>query len=147
MRVDKQRRPYLTGLTTLALAALVVACSVVTAPPPPGSREWRMTVENQSHAPARLFVAEDLQQMGAMVGTAVPNTVPAGATQEVVFTVPPGDGWAIFVNPGPMLGPLILAGDVPPDVAGDLPISIGIGPDGSPYSSTERGLGPGWFGE
>ena len=84
--------------------------------------------------------------IGEQVGTAVPDTVPPGASQEVVFTVPPGEGWAIFVNPGPQLGPLILARDVPADFVGTLPLVIGVGPDGAPYTSTQADLGPGWFG-
>lgn len=111
----------------------------------PGARQWIITVENMSRKPANLFVAEDLGQMGQSVGIADPSMVPAGATQDVVFSVPPGQGWAIFVNPGPKMGPLILAQDVPPEAAGSLPIRIGIGPDGSPYSSMQRQL-PGWFG-
>ena len=48
------------------------------------------------------------------------HTVAPGETVDVTFTVPPGEGWAIFVNPGPQLGPLILAIDVPPDASGRL---------------------------
>lgn len=147
MTFGTHRRPSAAALATLVLAGLLAACGVLNLPPPAGSREWIITVDNQSGAPARLFVAEDEQPMGATVGTVVPNTVPAGATQEVVVTVPPGDGWAIFVNPGPMLGPLLLAGDVPPNFSGDLPIGIGIGPDGSPFASMEGDLGAGWFGQ
>jgi hypothetical protein len=132
-----------------ALLCSLVACGLIPNPvadplPEPGARRWIITVENMSAQPARLFVAEDESPMGRSVGTADPSTVPAGATQDVVFTVPPGQGWAIFVNPGPSLGPLILAQDVPPGVSGELPLTIGIGPDGSPYSSVPDL--PGWFG-
>lgn len=132
----------------MVLACSLAACSAVGFPPPApaGSREWRINVENMSGAPARLLVAEDTMPVGKLVGTAVPDAVPAGVSQEVVFTVPPGDTWAIFVNPGPQLGPLILARDVPADVAGELRITIGIGPDGQPSVSTPGDLGPGWFG-
>lgn len=84
--------------------------------------------------------------VGELVGTAVPNTVARGVSQEVVFTVPPGDTWAIFVNPSATRGPLILARDVPADFTGTLPLVIGIGPDGETYTSTQADLGPGWFG-
>jgi hypothetical protein len=84
--------------------------------------------------------------MGRSVGTAVPSTVPAGATQDVVFTVPPGQGWAIFVNPSPGRGPLILAQDVPPNFGGEFPGTIIIGANGDSSFSTEGNLGPGWFG-
>ena len=138
----------LTG--TLAIVCSLAACGVMPNPvadplPEPGARRWIITVENMSAQPAALFVAEDVSPMGRSVGTVVPNSVPAGATQDVVFTVPPGQGWAIFVNPGPNLGPLILAQDVPPGVSGVLPLTIGIGPDGSPYASIPGEL-PGWFG-
>ena len=55
----------------------------------------------------------------------------------------PGEGWAIFVNPGPQLGPLILAIDVPPDASGRLPLSIEVGPEGPSVSVPNE---PGWFG-
>lgn len=133
----------------VALLCSLAACELIPNPvadplPEPGARRWIITVENSSAQPAALFVAEHLAQMGRSVGTVVPNTVPAGTTQEVVFTVPPGQGWAIFVNPGPNMGPLILAQDVPLGVSGKLPITIGVGPDGSPFS-TIPDL-PGWFG-
>ena len=135
---------------SFAIVCAVAACGVTPNPvadplPEPGARRWIITVENLSAQPAALFVAEDESPMGRSVGTVVPNSVPAGATQDVVFTVPPGLGWAIFVNPGPNLGPLIIAQDVPPGVSGKLPITIGIGPDGSPFSSMPGQL-PGWFG-
>jgi hypothetical protein len=139
-----RRRASVLAATALVFASCLAACGVINVPPA-GSREWRITVENLSNAPANLFVAEDLQSMGPLVGTAVPSTVAPGVTQEVVFTVPPGDGWAIFVNPSPERGPLILAADVPPDVAGPLPVSIGIGADGS-SSAMMKGESPGWFG-
>ncbi len=123
-----------------------MACGVVNVAPP-GTREWRITVENLDAAPARLMVAEDESPIGELVGTAEPATVPPGATQEVVFTVPPGDGWAIFVNPSPLNGPLILASDVPADVTGALPLGIGIGADGLVFLRYDGNLGPGWMGE
>ena len=143
----------MAGFRRLAGAAAMLcslaACGVVPNPiadplPEPGARRWIITVENSSAQPAALFVARDESPMGAAVGTAVPNTVLAGATRDVVFTVPPGQGWAIFVNPGPNLGPLILAQDVPLGASGDLPLTIGIGPDGSPSVSVPNQ--PGWFG-
>jgi hypothetical protein len=115
-------------------------------PVPAGSRQWIIAVQNTSAQPAALFVAEDLATMGRSVGTAVPSTVPAGATQDVVLTVPPGQRWAIFVNPGPTRGPLIVAHDVPPNFVGRLPGTIHIAANGDPAFSTERNLGPGWFG-
>jgi hypothetical protein len=109
-----------------------------------GSREWIITVQNSSNGPAQLQVAEDGPTMGRLVGTANPSTVAAGATQEVVFTVPPGEGWAIFVNPGPNRGPLMLSRDIPAEVSGKLPVTIGIGENGEPYAQAPDE--PGWFG-
>ncbi|MEZ0240572.1 MAG: hypothetical protein ACAH65_07220, partial [Chloroflexota bacterium] len=78
------------------------------------------------------------------VGSAIPDVVPPGATQDVVFTVPPGGGWAIFVNPGPELGPLITSSDVPGGASGRLPVKIGVDANGWPYAQTPGA--PGWFG-
>ena len=128
----------------VTLVVLVVAACGCTTLPPDGSREWVVTVTNDSAAPATLFVAEDLATMGPSVGTAVPSSVPAGVTQVVVFTVPAGAGWAIFVNPGPDVGPLILAGDVPPGRSGVLPIRIRVERDRS--SNVAAPGDPGWFG-
>ena len=59
-------------------------------------------------------MAEDGQfGAGLVVGTTTPSVVLPGATVEVIFGVPPGTGWAIFVNPGPNMGPLILPNDLP----------------------------------
>ena len=90
----RHRHPALAA-TAMVIAWLLTACGVVNVAPP-GSREWRITVENLDAAPARLMVAKDESPIGELVGTAEPATVPAGATQEVVFTVPPGAGWAIL---------------------------------------------------
>ena len=79
-----------------------------------------------------------------LVGAAIPNPIPPGVTQVVVFTVPPGQGWAIFVNPGPERGALVGARDVPAGLSGRLPVTIGIGPDGSPFAQAPSE--PGWFG-
>jgi hypothetical protein len=131
--------------TAFAIIGLLTACSAMLEPAlPAGSREWRISVENMSAAPARLIVAKDEAPIGDVVGTAVPSTVAPGTTELVVFTVPPGQDWAIFVNPSPQLGPLILARDVPPNVAGALPLTIMVQADGSPSVSAPGD--PGWFG-
>jgi hypothetical protein len=74
-------------------------------PVPPNARTWKVTVDNQSSAPATLFVAEpDGHGTLRLVGSATPNVVPAGATVKVTFLFPadsvPNDGW-ICVNPAP----------------------------------------------
>lgn len=114
---------------------------------PPGHRRWVITVENQSAAPARLMVAEDDVRIGDPVGTAQPANVPPGMTIDVTFVVPPGEGWAIFVNPSATRGPLLLPMDVPPDFSGKLPVEFLVRPDGDPQMSHAGDLGPGWFGE
>lgn len=142
---------YGRGLIIATLVLVCAGCGMGLIPGdramPPGSREWVMTVQNDSNAPAVLSVAEDTVPVGDAVGTARPGNVPPNSSQDVVFTVPPGEGWAIFVNPSPERGPLIIAQDVPPEVSGRLPITIFIGPNGEPSAGTEGHLGPGWFGE
>ncbi|HEY6569664.1 MAG TPA: hypothetical protein VIZ22_05210 [Candidatus Limnocylindrales bacterium] len=130
----------------LAIASWVAGCGVVdlATPLPPGSRRWVITVENQSDRPAIVEVAEDAGQEGPIVGTVSPNPIPAGATVDVMFGIPPGRGWAIFVNPGPDRGPLITSSDVPPVAQGKLPVKIVIGSDGSPGAQVPSL--PGWFG-
>lgn len=137
-------------LAYVAAAVMVGGCGtgVIPGDPalPPGSREWIIEVDNQSGQPARLMVAEDTQPVGDLVGTADPPQVPPGTKQDVVFTVPPGQTWAIFVNPSAQRGPLILAMDVPADAQGALPLSIVVGPNGDPSVGVDANAGPGWFG-
>jgi hypothetical protein len=121
-----------------------LACPMTGPEPGPGAREWIVSVENQSTRDAFLFVAMDESPMGELVGTAVPASVAAGATQRVVFTVPDGSGWAIFVNPSPTAGPLITAQDVPMDASGVLPMTIMVQSSGMPVVSAPSA--PGWFG-
>lgn len=128
----------------LAAAWLLAACTVLT-PVPPGGRQWIITVDNDSNAPVKLFVAEDESPMGDTVGTAMPDTVPPGAKVDVVFTVPAGRTWAIFVNPTNERGPLVLAQDVPANVTGKLPLTITVNGQGEPGASLPGDL-PGWFG-
>lgn len=136
----------------LGLVGGLAACSGLVEPAAPaelqmpaGTREWRISVENASAAPVLLFVAEDAQRMGSIVGTATPNTVPPRTTQEVIFRVPPGEGWAIFVNPTPEVGPLILERDVPKGVRGALPFTISVAADGM-IGAVGVPNAPGWFG-
>lgn len=110
---------------------------------PPGSRQLLVSVANASERRALLFVAEDEDTLGELVGTAAPAMVPAGMTSDVVFTVPPGEGWAIFVNPTITTGPMATAHDIPADASGRMPFKIRI-------VEGERmieGPPPGWFGQ
>ncbi len=136
--------PYAAACAILALLSACTAISDLGMPA--GSRQWIIPVENLSAQPVRLFVAEDELQMGESVGTAVPATVAPGSSERVTFTVPPGDGWAIFVNPGPDRGPLILSSDVPPDASGPLPLRISVGPEGHPSVALSVPDPRGWFG-
>jgi hypothetical protein len=137
-------------LIIAALTLVLAACGTGLLPGDParpaGSRDWIITVTNNSNESAVLAVAEDRFPMGDLVGTAQPRGVPPRTSQDVVFTVPPGGGWAIFVNPSPQHGPLILSHDVPPDVSGRLPITIEIGPNGDASAGVPANLGRGWFG-
>lgn len=111
----------------------------------PGSRIWVIPVANESNLPAVLAVAKFEGPMGEAVGRADPATVPPGATIDVTFTVPAGQGWAIFVNPGPNGGALITSSDVPLHRNGRLPLTISVDAQGNP--SVSGGLAePGWFG-
>jgi hypothetical protein len=90
-----------------------------------------------------MVVGDDGMFDGHPTGTVDPSVLPPGITEDVVLGIPPGIGWAIYVNPGPDRGPSITWRDVPPDAAGRMPFSIVV---------TERGDGaadanpPGWFG-
>jgi hypothetical protein len=130
----------------IVIALALTGCGILPVDPlNPGARRWIIPVDNQGNLPAFLAVAEDENPIGDIVGTAVPNTIPPKTTVDVVFTVPPdGLNWAIFVNPGPNRGPLITAHDVPPGVAGRLPLAISVGPTGDPSVSAPGE--PGWFG-
>ena len=110
----------------------------------PGSRTWIIPVANGSGRPAVLAVAKDEAPMGQAVGRAEPASVPPGATIDVTFTVPAGQGWAIFVNPGPKGGALIISSDVPLHRSGRLPLAISIDAQGNP--SVSAPAEPGWFG-
>ena len=134
----------------LAVTVILSGCGMGVLPGDPalpsGAREWIIPVDNQSNQPARLMVAEDTVPVGDLVGTAEPPQVPPGTKQDVVFTVPPGQTWAIFVNASPEMGPLILARDVPADAHGRLPLNIIVGQNGDPSVGVDADAGPGWFG-
>jgi len=110
------------------------------------TRVLSIPVQNMNGEPAQLFVARDTQPMEFLVGTVEPSTVGPERTEDVAFTVPAGEDWAIFVNPGPDRGPLILASDIPPDASGELPIEINVDQFGSPGVQTLGDPQPGWFG-
>jgi hypothetical protein len=110
------------------------------------ARVLTIPVQNTSGEPAQLFVARDTQPLEFLVGTVEPSTVGPGLTNDVAFTVPAGKDWAIFVNPSPDRGPLILATDIPPDASGQLPIDIIVDQFGSPGVQTFGEPQPGWFG-
>jgi hypothetical protein len=103
-------------------------------------------VQNTSGQAAELFVARDTQPMEFLVGTVEPSNVGPGLTENVSFSVPAGENWAIFVNPSQNRGPLIAASDIPPDASGALPIEIIIDQFGSPGVQTFGEPQPGWFG-
>jgi hypothetical protein len=92
---------------TLVVTISLAGCDRVPREPPCG-RGWVIAVENQSHGSVALSVAENGPMgMGAIIGTADPSTVPANSSQDVTFCLSSGDGWAIFVDPGPDTAPLM----------------------------------------
>lgn len=110
----------------------------------PGSRQWIIPVVNDSNRPVLVAVARDESPMGQLVGSAEPGVVPPFSNIDVVFTVPSGFGWAIFVNPGANVGALITSGDVPAGRSGRLPLQIAVDRNGNP--SVSAPAEPGWFG-
>ena len=145
-RVPARTSAILRAVGVLVIAAWVAGCGVVdiATPLPPGSRQLVITVDNRSAKPAMIEVAEDASQKGPIVGIVSPNPIPPGATVDVVFGIPPTRTWAIFVNAGPDIGPLITAADVPQGALGKLPVKIVVNADGSP--GAEIPMLPGWFG-
>ena len=112
-------------------------------PNPPGSRRLVIHVNNMTKAPIDLLVGEDGAPMGKVVGTAQPSTIPAMTGQDVTFTVPAGEDWAIFIDPDPSDDGLISARDVSPTATGAIPFTIWVdegveplvvGPDGKRWS-------------
>lgn len=135
----------------VAASAIVVAlagCDALDIGPgmPEGVRHWVVTVENWSPRPAMLLVAEDGGVMGPAVGTANPSVVQPGATVDVVFGIPAGLGWGIYVNREPGMGPMVTASDVPRDAAGRMPFKILVDPDGDSGAEVPGPAVPGWFG-
>jgi hypothetical protein len=107
---------------------------------PTGMRALIIPVANESGRPAVLLVAEDRHPVGQPVGSAEPAVVPPGQTLDVRFIVPNAPGWAIFVNPGPEIGPLLMEVELR-NCVGHVPASIQVGPRGEP--SWGHGRDPG----
>jgi hypothetical protein len=79
-------------------------------PVPPNAQSWKVTVDNQSSAPAALFVADEAWDGLRLVGSATPNVVPPGSTAKVTFLFPAEGGW-IYVNPRPGEGGSLVNAD------------------------------------
>ena len=108
-----------------------------------GSRELIIEVVNGSPLAAELAV--DASLGGERGGSVRPDVVPAGVTQQVAFTVPPGQAWVI-VGPAPRRSPVVFGDDIPLGVSGELSVTIVVGPDGD--VSISSGEAPaGWFGQ
>ena len=148
-RLRSRARHHTARPLAIALVLVLAGCGTGIFPGdvamPAGSRQWVIQVDNQSAQDARLVVAADMMPVGELVGTATPAVVPPKTTVDVVFNVPPGQGWAIFVNPSPQRGPLLLPQDVPADFAGELPIEVVIDVNGEPFTSMPGNM-PGWMG-
>ena len=133
----------------LVLAFLLTACGTGAIPGdvamPNGSRQWIINVDNQSGEDARLIVALGNVEIGEQVGNATPAVVAPRTKRDVVFAVPPGDEWAIFLTTA-QRGAMLTANDVPLDVAGKLPISLVIDVNGDSFIELPGALPPGWLG-
>jgi hypothetical protein len=108
---------------------------------PVAARRLIIEVSNNSDRDAVLLVASDEGTNFPnvrKVGTARPPLVPPHATINVVFTVPQTGNWAIFVNPSPDYGPLLMGMEFG-TCAGLVPIGIRVNADGAPgWSSKNR---------
>ena len=128
------------GARWVAVAVIaVIACNAeVTQTEPPAvstpaevpfvGRQLAMAVSNQSDRPARLIVGGE-GDLGRPLGIALPPVVQPHRRQEVVFTVPDTNNWAIWVNAGEGGGELISWREVRRCV-GRVPIEINIAAGG-----------------
>ena len=87
-------------LALVSALVLVNACSLIEAPPPPGTRVVQVQVHNETREPIELSVR--LGTAGGtgtvLAGAVQPPTVPAGpSTTEVTFYLPFDEQWAIDV--------------------------------------------------
>ena len=141
------RLPRVLGALVVSLA--ITGCSMlVPGPEPlPGGRRWIIAVDNRTARPAVLLIGEDAMAPNPRwVGNVAPNPVAPFSAVDVTFDVPPGGGWAIFVNPRPDSGPVIIAADVPQGVSGKMPFTIEIEANGAAGTSFPGPAIPGWFG-
>lgn len=133
-------RVIATVLVALVLAGCMTGFDLG---PPPGGRRLVISVDNRRSArPAVVQVGGAGEQPGPAVGRAVPNMVPPSSAADVVFDVPPGNAWMIWVN----RQAIVSSGDVPLGAAGKTPITIDVSGDGSVSAGTSTNL-PGWFGD
>jgi hypothetical protein len=140
------RRRALDLACRVAVAIALTGCGILPVDPlDPDARRWIIPVQNQSNLPVIVAVAKDQGFMGKLMGRAEPNPVPPRSQVDVAFSVPQDQGWAIFVNPGPDRGPLIMPFDVPAGRTGRLPLMIFVNVDGEPSVSAPNE--PGWFGQ
>jgi hypothetical protein len=93
-RPDSNPRPPVLRIVALAVVMLIggAACSQ---PPPPGTQPTTVQIKNLSAAPITLAIQ---LPTGVLPGAAQPESVPAGATREVILYLPPGGDWELTVN-------------------------------------------------
>ncbi len=152
VHVNVASRPGKPPSTTIVLmASALFALSLIgcSALPPvlQGQRQWAVTVDNKSDRPATIYVGEDVNfgdPNWRSVGTVSPSVVAPRTKARVVITPPALGHWAVFVNPGPGRGPMLISQDAPPDFSGELPGIISIDGNGEPGFSAPGDMPPGW---
>ena len=126
------------GAGWIAVAVLsVIGCGAEVAPTEPEpplnvpliGRQLAFTVSNQSGRPARLIVGH-MGDLRAPVGIAFPAVIAPRTRQEVVFTVPDTNDWAIWVNPDDPKGGELMGWHDIRRCFGRVALAIEIGPRG-----------------
>jgi hypothetical protein len=82
-------------LRILALYVVMFLLSAACSQPPPGTLPTTARIKNLSAVPITLAIQ---LPGGVLPGGAQPESVPAGATREVILYLPPGGDWDLTVN-------------------------------------------------
>jgi hypothetical protein len=80
----------------VALSVLAAACALLEPPVPPGTVATHARVKNLENVPVVLAVK--MPTGDVLPGAVQPASLPAGATAQVTFYLPPSGDWWITVN-------------------------------------------------